>query len=64
MGKNLVLMIPRSADGDVWKVGEQKKLFSLFDNYCKKIEAELIDSCLMLSNKTLSGIAFKSEKNF
>ena len=62
--KNLVSMAPGSADIDVWKVDEQQKLFSLFDNYCKEIEVELTDSCLMLPNKTLSGIAFESDKDF
>ena len=62
--ENSASMAPGSADVDVWLVDEQKKLFSLFEEYGREIGVVLNDSCLMTPNKSLSGIAFKSDTDF
>ena len=62
--KHLSSMAPGSADMDVWSVKEQQKLFALFAGKCREIGVILTDSCLMLPNKSLSGIIFETEESF
>ena len=62
--KHLASMAPGSADIDVWPVEEQRKLFSLFAGKCCEIGVVLTESCLMLPNKSLSGIIFETEEDF
>lgn len=47
-----------------WPVTEQKKLFSLLGDTKSAVGVELLESCLMIPIKTISGIRFPSEKDF
>ncbi len=57
-------MSPGSGDVNVWPIEEQKQLFQLFDGMTDTIGVELTDSCLMIPNKTVSGIRFPTETDF
>ncbi len=57
-------MSPGSGDESVWPITQQREFFSLFDNVEKRIGVRLTDSCLMLPNKTVSGIRFQTEVDF
>lgn len=56
-------MNPGSSGLLVWELPEQQKLFSLFSD-TSAIGVELTGSCLMIPNKSLSGIKFKSNTGF
>jgi len=47
-----------------WPLGEQKKLFRLFSDAAEKIGVSLTDSCLMIPDKSVSGIVFQKESSF
>ena len=57
-------MSPGSGDIDVWRIEQQKPLFSLFGDTEKLIGVKLTDSFLMIPNKTVSGIKFLTEIDF
>ena len=57
-------MHPGSGDADVWPIEQQKELFALLGNVREEIGVELTDSCLMVPNKTVSGIRFATAKDF
>ena len=57
-------MSPGAGDVTVWPIEQQKNLFSLFGNVREQIGVELTDSCLMIPNKTVSGIKYPTEVNF
>ena len=57
-------MSPGSADAAVWPIEEQRKLFSLFGDVEAMIGVHLTDTCLMLPNKSVSGICFPTERDY
>jgi hypothetical protein len=57
-------MQPGSADVAVWPIEQQKVLFALLGNVEDKLGVHLTESCLMIPNKTVSGIYFPTETNF
>ena len=52
---------PGSGNVDVWPVDQQLPLFSLFGDTEEAIGVRLTDSCLMIPDKTISGIYFPSK---
>lgn len=57
-------MSPGSGDVDVWPIRQQKELFGLLGDVKKQIGVELTPSCLMIPNKSVSGIKFPTETDF
>ena len=57
-------MYPGSGDATVWPIEQQRELFSLLGDIPKRIGVELTDTCLMIPNKTVSGIYFATEVDF
>jgi len=57
-------MSPGSGDVDTWPIEQQRELFALLGGVRPYIGVELTDSCLMIPNKTVSGILFPTEKDF
>ena len=47
-----------------WPITEQRNLFALLRDTRKLIGVELMESCLMVPTKTVSGIRFPTEKGF
>ena len=47
-----------------WPLSEQKKMFELLFDPAKEIGVELTQSCLMIPDKSVSGIVFQKEKSF
>ena len=60
----LATMNPGSGDANVWPIEQQKELFALFGDVQELIGVVLTDSCLMLPNKSVSGLFFPSESGF
>ena len=61
---NVSFMSPGSADTMVWDITQQQNLFSLFGNSESLLGVTLTSSCLMVPNKSASGIMFSTEKKF
>lgn len=57
-------MSPGSGDANIWPITQQRQLFSLLGDVHGAIGVELTDTCLMIPNKTVSGLMFTSEVNF
>lgn len=57
-------MSPGSGSPDLWPIEQQKQLFSIFGNVEDLIGVKLTDSCLMIPNKSVSGIYFPTEIKF
>ena len=57
-------MSPGSGDATVWPIKQQKELFSLFGDVEHFIGVRLTDTCLMIPNKSVSGVCFQTEINF
>ena len=57
-------MAPGSADEEVWPIREQKPLFRLMGDVQAAIGVRLTDSCLMIPNKSVSGIRFPASHDF
>lgn len=57
-------MAPGSGTQQLWAIEELKLLFKLIGDAESEIGVVLTDSCLMLPNKTISGIIFNSDKPF
>jgi hypothetical protein len=47
-----------------WPLREQRPLFALLGDTEALVGVRLTDSCLMLPNKSVSGIRFPTEKHF
>jgi hypothetical protein len=47
-----------------WPLSEQNKMFELLLEPAKEIGVELTQSCLMIPDKSVSGIVFQKEKSF
>ena len=62
--KKLVSMNPGSGDVDVWPIEQQKELFAFFGDVQQSIGVVLTDSCLMVPNKSVSGVLYPSEHDF
>jgi hypothetical protein len=57
-------MNPGSSEIFVWPIEQQKELFSLFPDIHEEIGVELTESCLMIPNKSISGIKFPTDTDF
>jgi len=57
-------MSPGSGKQEIWPIEQQKQLFSLFGDVEKLIGVKLTDSCLMIPNKSVSGIYFPKDVTF
>jgi len=57
-------MSPGSGDVDVWPIEQQRLLFALLGGVTPFIGVILTESCLMLPNKTVSGLLFPTEEDF
>jgi hypothetical protein len=57
-------MSPGSGDVDAWPIEQQKELFALLGGVTSHIGVVLTASCLMIPNKTVSGILFPTENDF
>ena len=57
-------MRPGSGDASVWPIEQQQGLFALLGDVERAIGVRLTDSCLMVPNKTTSGILFPTEVDF
>jgi len=57
-------MHPGSGDMQIWPIEQQKPLFSLLNGVESAIGVQLTDSCLMIPDKTISGLVFPTEADF
>jgi hypothetical protein len=57
-------MSPGSGDADVWPIEQQQLLFTLLGGVTPFIDVSLTASCLMIPNKTVSGLLFPTEEDF
>jgi hypothetical protein len=62
--KGIAGMTPGSGTQQLWAIEELKPLFAEIGDVENQIGVVLTDSCLMLPNKTISGIIFDSDKPF
>jgi hypothetical protein len=62
--EKLATMNPGSGDVNVWPIEQQKELFAFFGDIPGSIGVALTDSCLMVPNKTVSGLFYPSEHDF
>jgi len=57
-------MSPGAGDATVWPIEQQRELFALLGDVKGQIGVELTASCLMVPNKTISGILFPTKTDF
>jgi hypothetical protein len=57
-------MSPGSGDAEVWPIEEQRLLFALLGGVTPAIGVALTESCLMIPNKTVSGLLFSTAEDF
>jgi len=57
-------MAPGSADAAVWPIQQQRQLFELLGDVEGQVGVRLTDSCLMVPNKTVSGVRFATQVDF
>jgi hypothetical protein len=57
-------MYPGSGDASVWPIEQQRELFALLGEIPEQLGVELTETCLMIPNKTISGICFATEVDF
>jgi len=62
--ESLSSMNPGSGDLELWPIEQQKELFAFFGGVEDRIGVALTDSCLMIPNKSVSGLFFSSEHGF
>ncbi len=55
---------PGSGDINVWPIEQQRELFAFFGDVPESIGVVLTDSCLMVPNKSVSGLFYPSEDGF
>lgn len=60
----LASMNPGSGDQSLWPIEQQKKLFALLGSGPHTIGVSLTDSCLMIPNKTVSGLFYECDSGF
>jgi hypothetical protein len=63
LGKTAV-MRPGSGDASVWPIEQQRGLFTLLGDVEQAIGVRLMDSFLMIPDKTTSGLLFPTEVDF
>ena len=61
---NLSSMNPGSGDAEVWPIEEQRPLFEYLGDTQALVGVRLTPSCLMVPNKSVSGIFFPREVTF
>jgi hypothetical protein len=61
---NTISMNPGSGELEVWPIEQQRELFAFFGDVQQLIGVVLTDSCLMLPNKSVSGLFYTSEHDF
>ncbi len=59
-----VRMSPGSGDVETWPIEQQRQLFALLGGVTRYIGVTLTDSCLMIPNKTVSGLLFATAEDF
>ncbi|MCM8817855.1 MAG: hypothetical protein NC913_10215 [Candidatus Omnitrophica bacterium] len=64
MLKKISTMVPGGGERGLWPIEQQRELFSLFGDVEKLIGVKLTESCLMIPNKSVSGILFETEKDY
>jgi hypothetical protein len=57
-------MSPGSGDVEVWPIEQQRLLFALLGGVTPFIGVRLTESCLMIPNKTVSGLLFPTTEDF
>jgi len=57
-------MSPGSGDAEIWPIEQQTNLFKLLGDVRAHIGVTLTDSCLMIPNKSVSGILFPTTIDF
>lgn len=57
-------MHPGSGDATVWPIQQQRELFALLEDIPRQLGVELTDTCLMIPNKTVSGLRFATAADF
>ena len=57
-------MSPGAGSSGLWPIEQQRILFSLFGDTEALIGVRLTESCLMIPNKTVSGVLFPTEVKF
>ncbi len=57
-------MNPGASGSEVWSIKDQQPLFALLGDVQGLIGVRLTESCLMIPNKSLSGVLFPSESGF
>jgi hypothetical protein len=62
--ETLASMNPGSGDENVWPIEQQKELFAFLEDGPASIGVNLTESCLMIPNKTVSGLFFPCETGF
>jgi hypothetical protein len=62
--ESLVSMNPGSGDINVWPIEQQRELFAFFGDVEESIGVILTESCLMVPNKSVSGLLYPSEEGF
>jgi hypothetical protein len=62
--ETLVSMNPGSGDINVWPIEQQRELFAFFGGAPESIGVVLTESCLMVPNKSVSGLFYPSEDGF
>ena len=62
--ETLVSMNPGSGDINVWPIEQQRELFGFLGDAPEAIGVILTDSCLMVPNKSVSGLFYPSEDGF
>ncbi len=60
----LASMNPGSGDQRVWPIEQQRDLFEFVGDVTGSIGVALTDSCMMLPNKSVSGVFFPSHEGF
>lgn len=62
--ETLSSMNPGSGDVNLWPIEQQQELFAFFGDVQQLIGVVLTDACLMIPNKSVSGIFYSSEFGF
>lgn len=57
-------MNPGDGERNVWPIEQQRNLFAFLGDVEESIGVVLTDSCLMMPNKTVSGVLYPSEDGF
>jgi hypothetical protein len=60
----LASMNPGSGDIHIWPIEQQRELFAFFGDVPEAIGVALTESCLMVPNKSVSGLFYPSEHGF